>query len=520
MIRAPVSHTLPSATLGTYSSRRAFLAALPLGAALAGCRRGSAGSEAAFRIALPYDVSSLDPHASTTTGAFTTLGNVFEPLVFAHTSQILRPGLAWRWTSPDPLTWIFELRPGVRFHSGRPLEAADVVHTYERVMRGAALDARYYLGEVAEVEALDTRSVRLRARRRTPVLLRKLSHVYITPAQSTREADGTGPYAVTAWTPRRLLSLARTDSYWDEPPALKSATISLNLEPQEVVDGLQSGAFEMALLGLPRQGALLDASDHYRQQRRGTLHVKYLAFDLGRDETPFCSVLPNPFLDRRVREAVLLGIDRRLLVERLPTYAATANQLVPREVFGFAPELAELKPDAQRARRLLLEAGMPARFQATLHTRELLKDAARVVAEQLGQIGIELEVRPLEDAAYFTGLAGRKFSFWLDRWSCTTGDSMELFENALHSPAAAGGLGSFNESAYRNRTLDRMIDEALELESPPARRSALEKLMVLAMRELPWIPLYTDEEVWAIDRAFVWEPRVDHWLHVADVRGV
>ena len=73
-------------------SRRAFLAALPLGAVAAGCWRRA---ENPFRIALPYDVGSLDPHVSTTTGSFTTLGNVFEPLVFAHTSQILRPALAY-----------------------------------------------------------------------------------------------------------------------------------------------------------------------------------------------------------------------------------------------------------------------------------------------------------------------------------------------------------------------------------------------------------------------------------------
>jgi hypothetical protein len=38
-----------------------------------------------------------------------------------------------------------------------------------------------------------------------------------------------------------------------------------------------------------------------------------------------------------------------------------------------------------------------------------------------------------------------------------------------------------------------------------------------AMRERPWIPLYTEGEVWAIDRNYRWEPRVDFWLHLADV---
>lgn len=500
------------------ASRRAFLAALPLAAAAAGCRRRAAGSEPSFRIALPYDVGTLDPHASTTTGAFTTLGNVYEPLVFAHTSQILRPGLAWRWTNPDPLTWIFELRPGVRFHSGRPLVAEDVVYTFDRVIRDPNLEARYYLGEVAAVEALGARSVRVRARRRTPVLLRKLSHVFIVPAQGTAAADGTGPYAVAGWQPRRSLSLERMEAYWDEPAAMKRASFSLNVGPQDVVDGLRAGAFEMALLGLPRQGEPLADSARYRQQRRGTLHVKYLAFDLGRSATPFCSVRPNPFLDRRVREAMHLGLDRQQLVNRLATYAATANQLVPREVFGFAPDLVEATADTARARLLLRDAGLASGIKATLHTRELLKDAARIVAQQLSGIGIELEVRPLDDARYFAGLTRRDFSLWLDRWSCTTGDSMELFENALHSPEPATGLGAFNESGFRSGPMDRAIDETLEIEAPPARRAALENLMVLAMQALPWIPLYTDEEVWAIDRAFAWEPRVDHWVHVADIR--
>jgi peptide/nickel transport system substrate-binding protein len=498
-------------------SRRAFLAALPLGALAAGCRRPAAPPT--FRIALPYDVGTLDPHASMTTGSFTTIGNVFEPLVFAYTSQILRPGLAWRWTSPDPLTWIFELRPGVRFHSGRPLAVEDVVYTFERVMNDTSLDARYYLGEVASVEALDARSVRLRARRRTPVLLRKLAHVFVAPAQGALATDGTGPYRVADWQARRSLSLLRNESYWDAPPAMERARFNLNLDPQQVADGLRDGAFEMALLGLPRQGGAppVDAA-RYRQQRRGTLHVKYLAFDLGRVRTPFCSEGPNPFLDRRVRQAVHSGLDRAALVSRLPTYAATAGQLVPREVFGFAPELADAKPDPEGARRLLREAGLGDGIKGVLHTRELLAGAARIVAEQLRGIGIALEVRALDDERFFAGLARREFSVWIDRWSCTTGDSMELFENALHSPQPASGLGAFNESAFSNRGLDRAIEDALELEAPKARRAALEKLMGLAMQALPWIPLYTDEEVWAVDRAFVWEPRVDHWVHVAHIR--
>jgi len=57
----------------------------------------------------------------------------------------------------------------------------------------------------------------------------------------------------------------------------------------------------------------------------------------------------------------------------------------------------------------------------------------------------------------------------------------------------------------------------LVIEDLAKRRVALEDLMESVMRDLVWIPLYTDEEVWAVDRGFVWRPGSDYWLHLADV---
>ena len=68
-----------------------------------------------------------------------------------------------------------------------------------------------------------------------------------------------------------------------------------------------------------------------------------------------------------------------------------------------------------------------------------------------------------------------------------------------------------------NPTLDAAIEKMLVIEDLAKRRVALENLMQSVMRELVWIPLYTDEEMWAVDRAFVWRPRSDYWLQLADV---
>ncbi len=74
-------------------------------------------------------------------------------------------------------------------------------------------------------------------------------------------------------------------------------------------------------------------------------------------------------------------------------------------------------------------------------------------------------------------------------------DAGELFENALHSRQSGRGLGAFNKSRYLNPALDVAIEKMLVIEDLSRRRVALEGLMAQVMRELVWIPLYTDEAV-------------------------
>jgi peptide/nickel transport system substrate-binding protein len=284
----------------------------------------------------------------------------------------------------------------------------------------------------------------------------------------------------------------------------------------EAERGLASGEYQMAQLELARDQTP-GAGDGFAVQTRGTLYVKYLAFDLGRARTPFVPLPVNPFLDRRVREAIHLGLDRERLVGRLPTRGIPASQLVPRDIFGFAPSLPDPRHDPERARALLREAGFAGGFSATLHTRAILQDTGAIVKEQLAEVGIQLQVEVMADSDHFAALEAHDLSLWLDRWSCTTGESAELFETALHSRDEARGLGLYNESQYRNPTLDAAIERALELEAPADRGRALQALMAQVMQDLPWLPLYSDEEVWGLQNGYAWLPQVDFWLRLQDI---
>jgi peptide/nickel transport system substrate-binding protein len=464
-------------------------------------------------------VSTLDPQVANTTAAFTLLGNIYEPLIHADPGLGLRPGLARSWYNPDPLTWDFDLQPDVTFQSGRPFEARDAAYSIARVLATPDLEIGYYLGDVASAEALGPHTLRVHLRRRSAALLNKLGHVFIVPAGSTREtlaaaSDGTGPYRVREWEPGRRVEFdARVDDRRVRPP-IRRVSVRMDVTPANIVSELSAGRGDMGLVG-PRRDA--ESLEHFSLYRRGSLQVKYLGFDVSPLAPACCRGRANPFLDLRVRRAIHLALDRGALVAALPSHATPANQLVPRHVFGFNAALPEARVARDEAGSLLREAGYPGGFSATLHTRQILADAAQLVQEQLRTIGISLEVVALPDPEYFAGLKRREFVVWLDRWSCTTGDAGELFENALHSPEPRRGLGAFNESAFTNAELDRATEKMLVLEDLPSRRRALEDLMSQVMGELVWIPLYSDDEVWAVERGFTWHPGSDYWLHLSDV---
>src|SRR5262249_46048232 len=84
------------------------------------------------------DVAFFDPHMSTSSNDIRVSFNLFDNLVSRRPDGKLAPGLATEWKLQDQTTWLFKLRPGVKFHNGDPLSAADAKFSIERTYDPAA----------------------------------------------------------------------------------------------------------------------------------------------------------------------------------------------------------------------------------------------------------------------------------------------------------------------------------------------------------------------------------------------
>lgn len=473
-------------------------------------------------IATPYDPDTLDPHARDLVGNFAVVSNFYEPLVRLDARMKLLPCLASSWENPDPLSWRFHLREGVRFHSKKLLSSRDVVYSLERLLRSDTLEMRAYLSGVSGVIAEDAQTVRILTNHPVNLLPNKLSFVHIVPEGSTDQTmagtvDGTGPYILKSWERGKMIRLQSFQEYWGKPADLSSVNLFLDTAPEAAIKGLPGKTFQLVQINSKQLEPAVRKLNDYELIRNDTLFVSYLSFDLSRQITPNCTAVPNPFKNLKVRQAIHLALDRNALVDRLVVYASPATQPLPPFVFGFNPAIGLPAHDPEQARRLMADAGYEKGFDVTLDSSKALEPAAQILREQLQGIGIHVSVRAMPASEYYRTLGNGDSSLFLSSYGCVTGDASDYLEEALHSRDSAHRFGGTNFGRYLNPEADRLIEQSGNLQKAEDRLALLKDIQDLAMQDLPWIPLFIEQEMYALDKRFSWQPRSDGFILVQEV---
>ncbi|MCH8111424.1 MAG: ABC transporter substrate-binding protein, partial [Proteobacteria bacterium] len=159
------------------------------------------GSENVVRIGTDVDAGTLDPRIMRDTTAYRAINLIYDGLVQLDENLQPVPDLAVSWENPDPKTWIFHLREGVKFHDGTPVTAADVKFTLDTI-RDPALKARFrsLYAPIDTVEAVDNLTVKITLKEPYAPLLSYLDlgivpkHAVEAGADISNNPIGSGPY--------------------------------------------------------------------------------------------------------------------------------------------------------------------------------------------------------------------------------------------------------------------------------------------------------------------------------------
>jgi ABC-type transport system substrate-binding protein len=104
---------------------------------LSGCSSRNQSDPSSLTFLIESSPTNLDPRFDTDSQSQRIDGLLFSGLLERDNQMNFHGGLAESWSTPDPLTYVFHLRRGVRFHDGRALTSADVKATFDFIMNPA-----------------------------------------------------------------------------------------------------------------------------------------------------------------------------------------------------------------------------------------------------------------------------------------------------------------------------------------------------------------------------------------------
>ena len=483
-----------------------------------------AGPPPVLRFSLEGRLLTFDPHLHDEGATWSTLCNLFEGLVRFDANLKIEAALAQSWSNPDATHWLFQLRPGVRFHDGRPLGAEDVAYSIRRAAMYERSVIRPYFTSIRQVNALDPLRVEIETREPDPLLLNKLTFAYVVPRAASLENPalankpvGTGPYRFDHWLTENRFLLKRFDDYWGRRSIFPQVEVSHIHEARERVAALLAGGVDLTRSLQGEDVPRIDAKPGYRAKVAGTITVMLLTLHVAQKP----GAPGNPLAQQSVRQAVHLALDRQEIVRRgFGGLARPAYQLVPPEVFGFDHQLPPGGRDVARARALLASAGYADGFRLDVCATSLSRLVGEVIRDNLGEIGIKVALRVLPwDELYRRFRSDSPPQASIFGWSCNSGDESDFLDTCLHSRQSGGEarMGELNTTGWSNPELDGLIAESRHVMRVQDRLAILGRINRIALEQLPYIPLTIDTEIYGHVASVEWEPRIDTRIYLHEL---
>jgi len=460
--------------------------------AIAGCRSAPRDPRTVVFL-IESSPANLDPRIGTDAQSQRIDALLFDGLVARDASFQFTPALAERWEQPDPLTLVFHLRSGVRFHDGRPLTARDVLWTINSMRSGAIISPKAAsYASINTMEAPDERTMILHLKRADNFLLTNLSTgaMGIVPDGSGKDfwqhPVGTGPFRFVSQQIDQEVVVERNPLSWAQVPSLERVRFAV--VPDAITQSLEleKGSADVAVNSLPMDSlAVLARRPNLQINETGGTEIQYLGFNLR-----------DPLLkDARVRQAIACAIDSQLVIKALlGGHARPAFSLLPASHWAWSGDGPRYDFDPARATRLLNEAGYApgsdgVRLRLTMKTSTLEETRllAAVLQQQFARVGIALDIRSYETATFLSDVRSGAFQIYSLRW--IGGNEQPDIFTFVFSTASFSPKGA-NRSHYSNPHLDALLDDAAQIPDADRRRADYVEAQNILARDLPAINLW------------------------------
>lgn len=468
-----------------------------------GCRREAAPAQAGFiQVDIENSPTSLDPRFATDAVSSRIDRLMFDSLVRLNAQDQFVGDLAESIKRPSPTEIVFRLRSDVRFSNGRKLTARDVKYTYDSVLDPANISAlRPGFQELKSIKVLGKRTVVMTTKRPyAPALQMAMLGIvpYDTPARgpdAPRSPPGTGPFRLSEYVSGEKVVLTRNPYRPVSQPLVRG--IVFKIVPDATVRALElaEGVCDLA------ENNITPDLLNYLKNRSGLRILKspgtsyqYLALNFR-----------DPRLRKlQVRRAIAYAIDRRTIVKSmLRDTARIATGMLSPENWAYKGDVKTYPYDPAKARRLLDEAGYPAGpgglrkgLKFVYKTTPDGVRLAEVLQAMLRRVGIQLTIRTNEWATFYGDIQRGNFDITSMEWVGINDPHLYylVFDSKMTPPR---GL---NRGDYSNPEMDKLVEAGDVAIDQSARRRIYAKVQQLAASDLPYIPLWWQDNVVVMKR--------------------
>jgi peptide/nickel transport system substrate-binding protein len=390
-------------------------------------------------------------------------------------------------------TWIFNLRHGVKFHSGRTMNATDVAYSLNYAIAhqsdSGGDTALAFAGAIKQVKIINSYKVEIITNGPDAVLLNQLADLYIIDSKA-KPGDpnaGTGPYTVEGDSIKpnaTSVNLVASNDYWGGHVYTREVHIQEDATPDQLASDVANGKLDLSGDFDEQQLATVKAKiKNYQLIKVPDLGVSYIELNTEKTTSPLYSLA--------ARQAIGYALNIPTILKAGAILGTQASQLIPSAIPGHDPSIMNTQYNPSKAKQLL--SGVP-NLSTPISLFYPSGDGGQVaeIAKELDAVGFNVKVSEIGDLGTLVNMefAGQGDMFYLAYVSSTL-DGLDIINNTV--------AGTQNFSSAELTSLINQTDVAF---NPATRNADLYKIEHLVASDIPAVPLYTETRTYILTKPY------------------
>jgi peptide/nickel transport system substrate-binding protein len=433
----------------------------------------------------------LDPHRTAAASTFAVTNNIYDTLVGVTPDWQIVPRLAEKWVlSDDGMEITFALRDDVYFHNGRQMTAKDVEYSFNRLKDAESPRARDYIN-IVKIEVLSDYEIKFTTETLDVELLKSFVYPWaaVVPEEDVANLKtkpvGTGAFILEEWVPQQHLTLRRNDNYYGDEVKIETVKLVLIPDATSMMAGFQVGNLDIIPL-TGDQVTMVEGNENFKVLSEPMNAVQIMSLNT-----------KNQYLsNEKVRQAMAMAINKEEVIEAsMFGYGAKIGSHLPPTSPDYFDTNNIIEYNPEKAKDLLKEAGYGDGFEIDMalpKNYQLHVDAGQVIADQLGKIGIDVNIQLIEWGTWLSEVYGEK-----NFETTVVGHTGILDSYAFLSRYKS------NSNDYISLTtgeVDELLDRALNELDEGKRKEIYKEIQIILANKLPAIYLQTPHTMFALQK--------------------